>query len=164
MPGDLPRQRITGTGSLHLLGDWPRRSARRRRHKNRLIKFTEQRAVLVHWDYGFMKYQWRSPSAVKTGVRLRSTDDPQEPLPDTLAADEDIVQEWDGIEMPAQRWCSSEPPGITLREMKHSYLEGNRVLSLLVLESAAPRNATGSGWEDERDEDSYDRFESNKLM
>jgi hypothetical protein len=32
------------------------------------------------------------------------------------------------------------------------------VLSLLVLESAAPRGFAGSGWEDERDEDSYDRF------
>ena len=42
--------------------------------------------------------------------------------------------------------------------MKHSYPGGNRVLSLLVLESAAPRSFAGSGWEDERDEDSYDRF------
>ena len=54
--------------------------------------------------------------------------------------------------------CSSEPPGITLREMKHSYPGGNRVLSLLVLESAAPMGFSGRGWEDERDEDSYDRF------
>lgn len=30
-----------------------------------------------------------------------------------------------------QHWCSSEPPDITLREMKHSYPNGNRVLSLL---------------------------------
>ena len=85
---------------------------------------------------------------------------PQEPLPDTLAADEDVVQEWDGIQMPAENWCSSEPAGITLREMKHSFPSGNRVLSLLVLESAAPRSFAGSGWEDERDEDSYDRFVS----
>ena len=48
--------------------------------------------------------------------------------------------------------------GITLREMKHSFPSGNRVLSLLVLESAAPRKLAGSGWEDEHDEDSYDRF------
>ena len=44
-----------------------------------------------------------------------------------------------------QRWCSSEAPGITLREMKHSYPGGNRVLSLLVLESAAPRGFAGAG-------------------
>ena len=65
---------------------------------------------------------------------------------------------------PTQHWCSSEPPGITLREMKHSYPGGNRVLSLLVLESAAPRNFAGSGFEDEETEDSYDRFKFNKLM
>jgi hypothetical protein len=48
--------------------------------------------------------------------------------------------------------------------MKHSYPGGNRVLSLLVLESAAPRNLAGSGWEDERDEDSHDRFISGTSL
>lgn len=160
MPGDLLRQRITGKRiDFHLLGELAKEfGVSLEAMCIRLIKFTEQRAVLVHWDYGYLKYQWRSQSAIKTRVRLRSTDDPQEPLPDTLAADEDIVQEWDGIEMPARNWCSSERPGITLREMKHSYPGGNRVLSLLVLESAAPRKLAGSGFEDEETEDSYDRF------
>ena len=160
MPGDLLRQRITGKRiDFYLLGELAKEfGVSLEAMCIRLIKFTEQRAVLVHWDYGYLKYQWRSQPAIKTRVRLRSTDDPQEPLPDTLAADEDIVQEWDGIQMPAEHWCSSEPPGITLREMKHSYPGGNRVLSLLVLESAAPRNFAGSGWEDERDEDSYDQL------
>ena len=160
MPGDLLRQRITGKRiDFHLLGELAKEfGVSLEAMCIRLIKFTEQRAVLVYWDYGYLKYQWRSQSAIRTRVRLRSTDDPQEPLPDTLAADEDIVQEWDGIQMPAENWCSSEPPSITLREMKHSYPGGNRVLSLLVLESAAPRKLAGSGWEDERDEDSYDRF------
>lgn len=160
MPGDLLRKRITGKRiDFHLLGELAKEfGVSLEAMSIRLIKFTEQRAVLVHWDYGYLKYQWRSQLAIKTRVRLRSTDDPQEPLPDTLAADEDIVQEWDGIEMPARNWCSSEPAGITLREMKHSYPGGNRVLSLLVLESAAPRSFAGSGWEDEHTPDSYDQF------
>lgn len=160
MPGDLLRQRITGKRiDFHLLGELAKEfGVSLEAMCIRLIKFTEQRAVLVHWDYGYLKYQWRSQSAIRTRVRLRSTDDPQEPLPDTLAADEAIVQEWDGIQMPAKNWCSSEPPGITLREMKHSFPSGNRVLSLLVLESAAPRSFAGSGWEDEHNPDSYDRF------
>jgi hypothetical protein len=160
MPGDLLRQRITGKRiNFHLLGELAKEfGVSLEAMCIRLIKFTEQRAVLVYWDYGYLKYQWRSQSAIRTRVQLRSTDDPQEPLPDTLAADEEIVQEWDGIEMPAQHWCSSEPPGITLREMKHSYPGGNRVLSLLVLESAAPKSFAGSGFEDEETEDSYDRF------
>jgi hypothetical protein len=160
MPGDLLRQRITGKRiDFHLLGELAKEfGVSLEAMCIRLIKFTEQRAVLVYWDYGYLKYQWRSQSAIRTRVRLRSTDDPQEPLPDTLSANEAIVQEWDGIQMPAQRWCSSEPAGITLREMKHSYPSGNRVLSLLVLESAAPRSFAGSGWEDEHTPDSYDRF------
>ena len=50
------------------------------------------------------------------------------------------------------------PPGITLREMKHSYPGGNRVLSLLVLESAAPKSFGGSGWENEHSSGCYERF------
>lgn len=160
IPGDLLRQRITGKRiNFHLLGELAKEfRVSLEAMCIRLIKFTEQRAMMVYWDYGYLKYQWRSQSAIRTRVQLRSTDDPQEPLPDTLAADEEIAQEWDGIKMPAQNWCSSEPPGITLREMKHSYPGGNRVLSLLVLESAVPKGFAGSGWEDERDEDSYDWF------
>ena len=160
MPGKLLRDRITGKHvDFRLLGQLAKAfGVSLEAMCIRVVKFTEQRAVLVHWDYGFMKYQWRSQSAVRTGVKLRSTNDPQEPLPDTLASDEDIVQEWDGIQMPAKQWCSSEPTGITLREMKHSFPSGNRVLSLLVLESAAPRNFEQSGWEDEHTSDTYDRF------
>jgi len=160
MPGDLLRQRITGKRiDFHLLGELAKEfGVSLEAMCIRLIKFTEQRAVLVYWDCGYMKYQWRSQPAIKTRVRLRSTDDPQEPLPDTLAADENIVQEWDGIQMPARNWCSSEPADITLRELKHSYPRGNRVLSLLVLESAAPRKLAGSGFEDEETEDCYERF------
>ena len=166
MPGDLLRQRITGKRiDFYLLGELAKEfGVSLEAMCIRLIKFTEQRAMLVYWDYGYLKYQWRSQLAIRTRVRMRSTDDPQEPLSDTLAADENIVQEWDGIQMPAKNWCSSEPAGITLREMKHSYPGGNRVLSLLVLESAAPRNFGGSGFEDEETEDSYDRFTSRGQM
>ena len=166
MPGDRLRHRITGKRiNFQLLGELAKEfGVSLEAMCIRLIKFTEQRAMLVYWDYGYLKYQWRSQLAIRTRVRMRSTDDPQEPLSDTLAADENIVQEWDGIQMPAKNWCSSEPAGITLREMKHSYPGGNRVLSLLVLESAAPRNFGGSGFEDEETEDSYDRFTSRGQM
>lgn len=41
--------------------------------------------------------------------------------------------------------------------MKHSYPEGNRVLSLLVLESAVPRDVERRGWDEE------DRSEEDRL-
>ena len=104
----------------------------------RFIKYTEQRAILLCWDNGFLKYEWRSKSAKKSRARIRRTDDPQEPLPDTVAAEPDIEQEWDGIEMSAATWCPEEASYMKLREFKHSYNARDRVLTLLMLESAEP--------------------------
>ncbi len=166
MPGDLLRDRIDGRRiDFHLLGALAREfGVSLESMCIRLVKYTEQRAVLVYWDHGFLKYQWPSGSARKTRVRLRVTGDPQEPLPDTLAADDDIEQEWDGIDMSARNWCASEAEEIKLRELKHTYVGGNRVLSLLMLESAPPRTYFRSGWEDEETRDTFDRFIDNGQM
>ena len=160
MPGNLLRTRIDGKHiDFHLLGELAKEfNVSLEAMCIRLIKFTEQRAVLVHWDNGFLKYQWPSESARRTRVRLHKTSDPQEPYVGTLAADESFEQEWDGIDMPASAWCSSEATDIGLRELKHTYTDGNRILSLLILESAPPRANRGSGWEDEDDTDTYDHF------
>lgn len=160
MPGDMLRDRIDGKRiDFRLLGALAKEfDVSLESMCIRLIKYTEQRAVLVHWDHGFEKYQWRSAEARKTRVRLKRTGDPQEPPPGTLAADAEIAQEWDGVEMPANAWCSSEADEITLRELKHTYTDGNRVLSLLMLESAPPRAYFRTGWEDEETRDTFDRF------
>lgn len=163
MPGDMLRERIDGKRiDFHLLGALAKEFAVSLEAMCiRLVKYTEQRAVLVYWDNGFLKYQWPSGEARKTRVRLRKTGDPQEPLSGTLAADEEVAQEWDGVDMPAGSWCSSEADDIRLRELKHTYADGNRVLSLLMLESAPPRTYFRSGWEDEETRDTFDRFVDN---
>lgn len=160
MPGNLLRIRIDGKRiDFHLLGELAKEfNVSLEAMCIRLIKFTEQRAVLVYWDNGFLKYQWPSENARRTRVRLHKTSDPQEPYVGTLAADESFEQEWDGIDMPASAWCSSEAADIGLRELKHTYTDGNRILSLLVLESAPPRSGRDTGWEDEEDTDTYDHF------
>ena len=160
MPGNLLRQRIEGQEiDFRLLGKLAKEfGVSLEAMCIRFIKYTELRAILVYWDHGYMKYQWRSKSAALTRAKLRQSNDPQEPPRDSLAADEDIAQELDGVEMSASVWCPSEPSDICLREMKHTYREGNRVLSLLILESAAPRPFVRSGWEDEHQHDSFDRF------
>lgn len=160
MPGNLLRERIEGKHiDFRLMGSLAKEfGVSLESMCIRFVKYTEQRAVLVYWDHGFMKYQWRSKSAVRTGVKLRSHSDPQEPPIGTLAADDSISQEWDGIEMPANRWCANEPEQITLRELKHTWVGKNRVLSLLILESAAPRPFVRNGWEEEQQHDSFDRF------
>ena len=125
----------------------------------RFIKFTTQRAILVYWDNGFVKYEWRSSSAIKTRARIRRNADPQEPLPGTLAADASVDQEWDGTEMSAAIWCPEEAQHMKLREFKHSFGARDRVLTLLLLESAEPRSWDRS-WQDEDAEGCADRFAS----
>ncbi|WP_131111620.1 ImmA/IrrE family metallo-endopeptidase [Sulfuricystis thermophila] len=123
----------------------------------RFIKFTSQRSILVYWDNGYVKYEWRSSSAVKTRARIRRTSDPQEPLPGTLAADASVVQAWEGVEMSAAIWCPEEAPYMKLREFKHSYGARDRVLTLLLLESAEPR-AWDRAWQDKEISASYAEF------
>lgn len=151
IPGDVLRAQIASRPiDFHRLSDLAHRFAVSLEAMCiRFIKYTEQRVVLVYWDYGYLKYQWRSRRAVRTGARLIATGDPQEPPVGTLAADEALEQEWDGIEVPADRWFPGEPPHLRVRELKHTYRDGNRVLSLLLLESAEPRAWQQAEWEGE---------------
>lgn len=159
MPGDVLRDQLAGQRvDLHCL------SALAKRFKVsfealciRFIKYTEQRAILVYWDNGFLKYEWRSKSAVLTRAKVRRTSDPQEPLAGTLAADASVEQEWDGVELPASIWCAEEAAYMKLREFKHSYGARDRVLTLLLLEGAEPRRWDRS-WQDGESFDSYDQF------
>jgi hypothetical protein len=165
MPGDLLRDWISNQRiDLHVL------SAIAQRFEVsfealciRFIKFTPQRAILVYWDNGFVKYEWRSSSAVRTRARIRRNGDPAEPPPGTLAADPDVEQEWDGEEISAAIWCAEEAPHMKLREFKHSYGARDRVLTLLLLESAEPRTWDRS-WHDEETTDSFDQFVSNGQL
>lgn len=165
MPGDLLREWISNQRiDLHVL------SAIAERFQVsfealciRFIKFTSQRAILVYWDNGYVKYEWRSSSAVKTRAKIRRNGDPSEPLPDTLAADATVAQEWNGTEMSAAIWCPEEAQHMKLREFKHSYTTRDRVLTLLLLESAEPRSWDRS-WQDEESFDSFDQFVSNGQL
>ncbi len=160
MSGNLLRQKLEGQEvDFHLLSDLAREfGVSLEAMCIRFVKYTTLRAALIYWDNGFLKYQWRSQSAVRTKVSLRKSNDPQEPPRNTLAAEEEIVQEWTGVEMSANVWCPSVSVDIKLREMKHTYVKANRVLTLLILESAAPLTYPNSGWEDNRSFDSFDQF------
>lgn len=161
MPGDLLRDWISSQRiDFRVLGDIAQRfQVSLEALCIRFIKFTTQRAILVYWDNGYVKYEWRSSNAIKTRVRIRRNDDPAEPPPGTLAADASVAQEWDGAEMSAAIWCPEEAQHMKLREFKHSYTTRDRVLTLLLLESAEPR-AWDRSWQDEDAEDCADRFAS----
>lgn len=123
----------------------------------RFIEATDQRAILIHWDQGFLKYQRASRNALKTRARVRQTDSAQEPFAGTLAADEGVVQCFDGVECSAAIWCAEEGVHMKLREFKHSYTDRNRVITLLLLESAEPRKWDDS-WNDDQVRDTSDQF------
>jgi hypothetical protein len=123
----------------------------------RFIEATDQRAILIHWDQGFLKYQRPSRNARMTRARVRQTDSAQEPFAGTLAADESVVQCFDGVECSAAIWCAEEREHMKLREFKHTYADRDRVITLLLLEGAEPRDWDDS-WQDEYVPDSSDTF------
>jgi hypothetical protein len=165
MPGDLLRDWISSQRiDFRVLGDIAQRfQVSLEALCIRFIKFTTQRAILVYWDNGYVKYEWRSGSAIKTRAKIRRNDDPAEPPPGTLAADASVTQEWDGTEMSAAIWCPEEAQHMKLREFKHTFGARDRVLTLLLLESAEPR-AWDRSWQDENNFDSYDQFVSNGQL
>ncbi len=159
MPGDVLRQRIgSQTVNLRLLSALAERfDVSLEALCIRFVQFTDWRAILLYWDNGFLKYEWRSSSAIKTRARIRRNGDPVQPPPGTLAAQASITQERDGIDFSATMWCSQEASHLTVREFKHSYTARDRILTLLLLESAEPR-AWDRSWKDEDQVDSFDQF------
>ena len=162
MPGDVLRERITNqVVDLRLLSGLAKVfGVSFEALCIRFIKYTEKRAILLHWDNGFLKYEWRSKSAILSKTRIRRISDPTEPLRNTVAAEESISQEWDGLELPAAVWCVDEQPYMKLREFKHSYSGRDRVLTLLILEDAESRRWDNS-WREGASFDSFDQFTSN---
>lgn len=142
MPGDALREGLAGRPvDLHLLSELARRFAVSFEALClRFIKQTDQPAILLHWDNGYLKYEWRSRSAMQGQVRIRRTGDPQEPLPGTIAADASVAQHFDGVDVPMQAWCAHAPRHAVVREFKHCYARRDRVLTLLLL---APAASTG---------------------
>lgn len=125
----------------------------------RFIKYTQQRAILIHWDNGFLNYQWRSQSAMHTRTHIKRQPGTMElaDFPNTLTADENVAQEWVGETMPANLWCPTESPAMKVRECKHSYSDRDRVLTLLFFEDAEPPKWK-TGWEDEEATEMSDGF------
>jgi hypothetical protein len=160
MPMDLLR-RLLGDQrnvTLHLLSDIARTfEVSFEALCLRFIEATDQRAILVHWDQGFLKYQWPSRKARMTRARVRQTDSAQEPFAGTLAADASVVQCFDGVVCPAAIWCAEEGAHMKLREFKHTYTDRNRVITLLLLEGAESRDWDDS-WKDEHVPDASDQF------
>ena len=159
MPGDLFTQAIRDTTvDLRFLSELATRFAVSFEALCiRFIEYTELRAILICWDNGFLDYECRSATARRTRAKVKREGDPQEPPQGSLAAALEIQNEWRGVQLAASIWCPNEAQHMTLREFKHSYPGRDRVLTLLILESAEPR-ALDTTWHDETTQDSFERF------
>ena len=71
MPGDLLRAWISNQRiDFRVLGDIAERfNVSLEALCIRYIKFTTERAILVYWDNGYMKYEWRSVKIAEKTVR-----------------------------------------------------------------------------------------------
>lgn len=161
MPGDLLREWSSLRPiDLHLLSEIAQRfQVSFEALCIRFIKYTPHRAILVYWDNGFARYEWRSSSAIRTRARIRRNGDPTEPPHGALAADAGVEQMWAGEEMSAALWCPEEPSHMRVREFKHTHSARNRMLTLLLLETPEPRPWDRS-WDSEENPDSFDRFQA----
>ncbi|MFN3297545.1 ImmA/IrrE family metallo-endopeptidase [Caldimonas sp.] len=126
----------------------------------RFVEITKQRAVLIRWDNGYLDYERRSRSALRTKAGYRKVNEMQEPAVNSLAADTSVTQCFEGEVQSAALWCPNEAPHMKLREFKHTYADRDRVITLLLLESAEPRSWDRS-WHDEENFDCADQFASN---
>jgi len=129
----------------------------------RFIELTRERAILLRWDSGILDYEARSKKAVLTKARFRNPNAMQEPMAGSVSADSGTPQCFDGIKQPAAMWCREERPHMTLRECKHTYVERDRMLTLLILESAEPRFGDTTH-HDEHEEDASNQFRNSGQL
>ncbi len=101
------------------------------------LQYTDEKAVLVMSNDGFMKWAWSSEPALKAGAFFRTRGNVV-PVPETaLASNDEIKNERKGQQIPASAWFPNADSSTPLREMKIHAEHYDAVLSLLIL----PRSA-----------------------
>lgn len=138
MPIDDYRRQITATVDLDLLGHCADRyGVSLTAAILKWLQYTEEKAVLVMSNDGFIDWAWSSEPAIKAGAFFRTRNNVI-PVPDkALAADTSIHSDRKGTQIPASVWFTHADMDIPLREMKVYAEQYDVVLSLLHL----PRSA-----------------------
>ncbi len=123
----------------------------------RFVELTNQRAILLRWDSGILEYEARSKKAVLSRARFKVPNTMQEPVPGSVSGDPLTQQCLEGVKQTARMWCPEERSYMSLRECKHTHVERERMLTLLILESMEPRFGDRTH-EDEHEQDTSERF------
>lgn len=101
------------------------------------LKYTDERAVLLISNDGFINWAWSSEPAFRSGAYF-PTRKKVIPLPElSVAADLNVTQERRGRELPASIWFPHAATHLSVREMKIHSERHDSVLTLLRL----PRGA-----------------------
>jgi len=112
------------------------------------LQYTDEKAVLVMSNDGFISWAWSSEPAMNAGAFFRARGNVI-PLPQgTLAADSTLKNNREGTDVPANLWFRHAAAGTSLREMKIYAEQYDAVLSLLCLPRLAdvwpPRSSAAS--------------------
>lgn len=138
MPLDDYRRQVTSTIDLDVLGHCANRyGVSLTAVILKWLQYTDEKAVLVMSNDGYINWAWSSEPAAKAGAFFRTRNNVI-PLPDgTLAVNVDIKYDRLGTRIPASIWFPHARPDIPLREMKICLEHDGVVLSLLHLPGSA---------------------------
>lgn len=138
MPLDDYRKQITTTVDMDLLGHCADRyGVSLTAAILKWLQYTDEKAVLVISNDGFINWAWSSEPAAKAGAFFRTRNNVI-PVPDeALASNSEIKNDRQGTQIPASVWFPHARADTPLREMKIHAEQYGAVLSLLHL----PRSA-----------------------
>ena len=101
------------------------------------LDYTDQKAVLVMSNDGFINWAWSSRPAFKAGAYFKTRNNVI-PLPDkSLAANDSIKNDRQGAVITANIWFKHAEPIADIREMKIYAEQYDMVLTLLILPKIA---------------------------
>lgn len=145
MPLDDYRRQVTTTVDLDLLGHCADRyGVSLTAAILKWLQYTDEKAVLVMSNDGFINWAWSSEPAAKAGAFFRTRNNVL-PLPDgAIASNPDIKADRKGSTVAASVWFPYVHRDTPLREMKVAAEQYGMVLSLLHLPRSAEAWAPSS--------------------
>lgn len=138
MPLDDYRKQVTTTVDLELLGHCADRyGVSLTAAILKWLQYTDEKAVLVMSNDGFINWAWSSDSAAKAGAFFKTRNNVIQVPDGTLASDHNTKNNRKGAQISASAWFAHAHADMQLREMKIHAEQYGVVLSLLLL----PRSA-----------------------